>query len=707
MLLVMKIKATLLSFVMLFVLTGFCTASGPALYVTDASENGLKKAVELISKRSYKDAENILLDIEGDSLPEKQKAYFLLGMLYKEEGSFEKAENYLIKAADAYSLLRDYALKALTEIYMTAGKYEKVISTARQIKSSLLLQYSRQSEIKALLSLKREKEAIEALSQYVVTYPSEWDYKLTLVELLKNDGKIDRAVLLLKEIYINAMPLSNTALTELKNLKADIFSKEEILKRADNLFEKNNFQKAEIEYQNALPLVNEFGKDKVRLAIAMCQFRLKQYDKAAKSFSLINTPEALYWQAYSFYRIDKRDGFVKIKKEFESNYPNDERLALLLFMEAEDFRKQDNFNDAEKSFKEVMNRFPDKAEDALWGLGWMNYVSGNYKNSSRYFSQLVTYEKSENYYKYLYWNARSNEKATEECLQKKVSLQFNDKGVCDGEGNNFFSGLPSDSSFYGYLIKMRSSSHALTDRIEVPKPIKPVGEVYERIEALALLGLRGEAVNEIIDLLKRNKNKNDFLYLGYKAMQLGEYRKIIAFAEKETDREFLPYSFPFGFGDIIEEAVNSRGVDKYLVAAVIREESRFDPEAVSWAGAMGLMQLMPATAYKVKKDIKLRLKDSSEIHDVNKNILLGTHYLSMLIKEFKEISYAIAAYNAGENALKRWMSKYNKNDMVEFIENIPYKETRLYVKKVLRSYWRYRTMNGLSVEGSQIVAQGR
>jgi tetratricopeptide (TPR) repeat protein len=319
-----------------------------------------------------------LLKIESDGLPEKQKAYFLLGMLYKEEGSFEKAENYLLKAADAYPLLRDYALKVLTEIYMTAGKYEKVISTARQIKNSLLLQYSRQSEIKALLSL-REKEAIEALSQYVVSYPSEWDYKLDLVELLKNDGRIDRAVLLLKEIYINAVSLSNSALTELKDLKADVFTKEEILKRADNLFEKNIFQKAEIEYQKALTLVNEFEKDKVRLAIAMCQFRLKQYDKAAKSFGLINTPEALYWQAYSFYRIDKRDGFVKIKKELESNYPNDERLALLLLMEAEDFRRQDNFNDAEKSFKEVLNRFPAKAEDALWGLGWINYVSGNYK----------------------------------------------------------------------------------------------------------------------------------------------------------------------------------------------------------------------------------------------------------------------------------------------------------------------------------------
>ena len=69
--------------------------------------------------------------------------------------------------------------------------------------------------------------------------------------------------------------------------------------------------------------------------------------------------------------------------------------------------------------------------------------------------------------------------------------------------------------------------------------------------------------------------------------------------------------------------------------------------------------------------------------------------------------FAIAAYNAGENALKKWMAKYNDDDLVEFIENIPYKETSLYVKRVLKSYWRYRTINGLPVEASQIARTGK
>jgi soluble lytic murein transglycosylase len=671
------------------------------------SDKEIKKASDLFNAKSYRKAEEILLDIVKNNSSERNKAVFLLGRLYMEEGSLEKAENYMVEAVNAYPLLRDYSLKMLTDIYMAAEKYEKAAGASRQINNSLLLQGARQSEIQALLFLKKDKEAKETLFRYVENYTFDWDRKLKLAMLMKDSGEIDKAVSLLKEIYINAVPLSNSALKELNKLKADTFLKGEILKRADNLFDKNNFQKAEIEYQKALMLADEFEKNKVIMDIGMCRFKLKQYTKSARTFEKVSTPEAMYWQAYSYYRMDNSELFEKVKQELARDHPGDERIALLLLMQAEDLRRQDKYTEAGNRFRKVLNSFPAKAEDALWGLGWNSYMSGDYKSAANYFSQLTAFEKSENYYKYIYWQARSSEKAAEECQKQKVSSQSHDKAVCDNEGRDFFSGLPSDLSFYGYLIKMRSSSHILSEKTEIPKPVKPHGEIYDRIEALALFGMRDEAVNEIIDLLKRNNDKNDFFYLGSKAMELGEYRKVIAFAEKATDREFFPYSFPLGFGDIITESAGLQNVDKYLVATVIREESRFDPKAVSWAGAMGLMQLMPATAYRLKKDLKLHLGERSEIHDVKKNIMLGTHYLSMLIREFRQIPFALAAYNAGENALKKWMAKYNDNDLVEFIENIPYKETRFYVKRVLKSYWRYRTINGLPVEASQIAAQGR
>ena len=672
--------------------------------VAGEPDKAIKKASELISARSYREAEEILTGMVKNGSPAKNKAFFLLGKLYMEEGSLDKAENYTAKAVDAYPLLRDYSLRMLTDIYMTEGKYEEAAVASRQIKNSLLLQGARQAEIKALLSLKKNEEAEESLSRYVEDYPSDWDNKLTLAMLMKDSGEIDKSVALLKDIYNNAAPLSNDALNELNNMKAVSFSKSEILKRADSLFDQNNFQKAEIEYQKALKSADETEKEKIISAIGMCRFKTKRYDESADSFGKVHTPEALYWQAYSYYRADELELFEEVRHKLAEEYPGDERIALLLLMQAEEFRRKDKFTEAEALFREVVNNFPAKAEDALWGLGWTSYMSRDYEGAVEYFSRLSDYKKSENIYKYLYWLAKSNEEKSKECLKRKESSQHQDNIVCEGEGRNYFSGLPSDSSYYGYLIKMRSSSDALTESAERARPSKPDGEVYDRIDSLALLGMREEAVNEITVLLNGKKNKNDFLYLCNKAMELDEYRKVIALTEKAADAELLPYSFPLGFGDIIEESTRLQNIDKYLVAAVIREESRFDPDIVSWAGAVGLMQIMPSTAYRLKKDLGLRLADVSEINDVKINIILGTHYLSILTSDFKQIPFALVAYNAGENVLKKWMNEFSYDDIIEFIENIPYKETRFYVKKVLRSYWQYRTMNGLAVESPEIAA---
>jgi len=673
--------------------------------LTGETDKAIIQASELISAKSYGEAEKILVDIVKNSSPAKNKALFLLGKLYMKEGWLDKAENYTSRAVVDYPLLRDYALRMMTDIYMAEEKYEEAVGASRKVKNSLLLRGARQAEIKALLSLKKNDEAEESLIRYIEDYPSGWDHKLTLAMLMKESGEIDKSAALLKDIYINAAPQSNDALKELNNMKAVSFSKSEILKRADNLFDQNNYQKAEIEYQKALKLADETEKDKIISAIGTCRFRSKRYAESAESFGKVHTPEAMYWQAYSYYREDELELFEEVRHRLAKEYPGDERIALLLLMQAEEFRRKDKFAEAETLFREVVNNFPAKAEDALWGLGWTSYMSRDYKNAADYFSKLTDHKKSENFYKYLYWLAKSNEKKSKECLKQKESLQYQDNVVCDGEGHDFFSGLPSDRSYYGYLIKMHSSSDdVLEDSAERARPSRPDGEAYDRIDSLALLGMREEAVNEITVLLNGKKDKNDFLYLCNKAMELDEYRNVIALTEKAADTELLPYSFPLGYGDIIEESARLQNVDKYLVAAVIREESRFDPDIVSWAGAVGLMQIMPSTANRLKKDLGLQLADVSEIHDVTKNIILGTHYLSLLMSDFKQIPFALVAYNAGENALKKWMTQYSYDDLIEFIENIPYKETRFYVKKVLRSYWQYRTMNGLPVESSQIIA---
>ena len=664
----------------------------------EAVESGIRSAAGLISAASYEEAEDILYGILEKDIPDWGKVCFLLGRLYMLKGDPERAEGHLIKAADDYPLLRDYALSMLTNIYVDSEQFDKALGTSREIANRLLQQESRRTEISALIALERESETVEALTRYTKKYGWDWDYKMDLALMLKARGETGRAATLLKDIYLNAAPLSGKALAELKVLELDSFTRQEILERAKNLYKRFEYQEAEAAYKEGLKGAPEEEGFQIIYKIAMCQFSQKKYADSAKTFGRLSGPRSMYYRARSYYRIDDSEGFEKAKLHFEETYPGNKDLALVFLMEAEELRRQSRFDEAEVSYKKVLNGFSKSTEDALWGLGWMKYMSGDYKAARDYFSRLSGHSESSDYYKYIYWRARAEEKLFGECEGKG-------DGLCSKESYSFSGNLPYDNSFYGYLIKLRFSPNEASDRVVISIPSRPDGETYERIEALALLGMRDEAVAEITASMRRSKKQSQFLYLGYKAMQLERYKEVIAFAEPKKEVEFLPYSYPLGYRDIVDQAARTEDLDAHLIAALIREESRFEPSAVSWAGAIGLMQLMPSTARRLKKGAGVYFKENSELQDAEINIPLGAHYLSQLINEFRDVPLAIAAYNAGENILKDWMSRFDRADPIEFIENIPYKETRRYVKKVLKSYWQYRTINGLHVDAYPVLCK--
>lgn len=693
------LKDSLISLILICLLSPISSASALNGQVsTEDIRAQFKKASDLIESGMYRDAEALLLRLkEEDNW--KGAAFMLLGRLYMEEGDYEMAVAHLQKAAEFYPLLKDYALRFLADIYISTGEFENALEIVRKIKEESLLQEVRYMEIMLLLALGRKDEAREALLRYVKSYPSDWESRLTLAILLKDSGEGDKAIPLFKEIYINAIPiLSEDALRELKNLKADVFTDEERLERAYMLYEKGDFKGAMTEYEGLLKTAKGKTRERLRFAIGKCQYRLKQYAEAASTFREVKGPRALYWQAKALYNIDDRENFNRVIRIFEERYHASERLARLLLMSAEDYRRSGDLNKAEEIFKVVLQDFPKKTEDALWGLAWLYYSSGDHKRARQYFSRLLTYQNSRDYYKYLYWSARNLEKLSEECSE--VSPESSGEKRCKDNPENPFSELLPDESYYGYLIRFRSGSGLMSEEIELEVPEGPEGIVYKKIDALALLGLREEAIKEISLALKRAGRREELLYLGYTAIDLGSYKAIIAIAENGS-REFLPLSYPLGYyWSTIKTAAEANDLDAYLVTALIREESRFDPMAVSWAGAIGLMQLMPSTAYRLKDRVMVSLGDNLDLYDAEKNILLGTHYLAALIREFKDIPLALAAYNAGENALREWLFRLDGKDMDEFIEEIPYRETRDYVKRVLKSYWRYRSIYGTLSEGS-------
>ena len=137
-------------------------------------------------------------------------------------------------------------------------------------------------------------------------------------------------------------------------------------------------------------------------------------------------------------------------------------------------------------------------------------------------------------------------------------------------------------------------------------------------------------------------------------------------------------------------------VDPLLFAAMIRTESHFYPFAESSAGAVGLMQLMPATAAEVARELKVDYQDSRDLYTETINLQLGTYYFSKMLKSFDgNLVLALAAYNAGRSKVLSWKLDPYGMDQGELVEAIPINETRAYVERVLSTYRAFKRVQSV------------
>jgi soluble lytic murein transglycosylase len=155
------------------------------------------------------------------------------------------------------------------------------------------------------------------------------------------------------------------------------------------------------------------------------------------------------------------------------------------------------------------------------------------------------------------------------------------------------------------------------------------------------------------------------------------------------------FIYPFPYQDIVYRYSLENKLDPFLVAGVIRTESKFTENAISPKGAKGLMQMMPETAFWVAEQMHKRDFTLKDLENPKTSISMGTWYLASLNKEFKgnEI-LMLAAYNGGRGNVKQWMRNYHWTMDFKNINQIPFKETRAYAVKVLNSKRRYRELYG-------------
>lgn len=159
---------------------------------------------------------------------------------------------------------------------------------------------------------------------------------------------------------------------------------------------------------------------------------------------------------------------------------------------------------------------------------------------------------------------------------------------------------------------------------------------------------------------------------------------------------FWQFNYPLPYPKIVDREARKHGVEPLLAYGLMRQESKFQPSATSRSNAMGLMQLLKGTAYGVAKHNGIKLANTKQIYNPETNIKLGCAYLGYVLRgKNGNAMQAVGSYNGGPNAMKRWVRKHRAtgiHDWDYFVENIPYRETRGYIRKVFGNYWNYETI---------------
>ena len=169
------------------------------------------------------------------------------------------------------------------------------------------------------------------------------------------------------------------------------------------------------------------------------------------------------------------------------------------------------------------------------------------------------------------------------------------------------------------------------------------------------------------------------------------FRDFVRHGGSGVPHRFWEILFPLAYWDVIKSEAEKRQLDPYLIASIIRQESGFEPSTVSNAGAVGLMQIMPHEAAAIATDAGLAPPAREQLFDPATNIAVGAaEFVQKLARTNGKTLLAIAAYNAGEDAVGKWNAQVPADDVDLFVESIPYAETRLYVKTVSRNRFEYR-----------------
>lgn len=398
-------------------------------------------------------------------------------------------------------------------------------------------------------------------------------------------------------------------------------------------------------------------------------------------------PLALYRRARVLVRLGDSTAAGALSG-FAQRYPTDTAAPGALYILADMFEGRDDWANATLWYRELITRYPadPRASPARFRLATRAEDAGQLDSAAALYQSEI--------------DAVGPQRTAARFWLGKVALERGDSV----QARSTWLALAREDSLGYYGMRARRETH-LPPLTFAPTgiPVSPsppaVAARLARIDTLLLAGLDSEARAEVRFVLSRPPQELDALLgwseglsgrgYGSAAVRLGWQAALQA----PGDARVLRAIFPWPNRSAVEAEAEEFGVDALLLAALVRQESVFDVEALSPAGARGLAQLLPSTAALMARGLDVAFyPDWITVPDLN--LHLGAAHLAELLKRFGRVDAALAAYNAGPVPVRRWLEREGAADPDRFVELIPYFETRGYVRSLLRNRELYRALYG-------------
>jgi peptidoglycan lytic transglycosylase len=648
-----------------------------------------------LQAKDYSTAANLLGDQNIGSQTELgDYALYYRGQAFEEAGRGEEAEREFRRLQQGYPtslLVRSAGLQAAGSA-MLRGDYQSVIDTIRH-----LVEKNDGTALKlradALEKLGRRNEAIITLRKLYFDAPQS--------------AEAEKAGILLSTLG------GSTAAADASLLR----------RRADKLYQAGLYVVAAQAYEQMATQFPNAATDESWLRAGTSYYKANQFRQAADTLGRIRSGEpklagdAFYYFGMANLSMNNEAPALQALTDLRRISPGHPRVADLLYGFGRYHEKRDREAQAVTYYSQLVRQFPQSeyADEAHFWLAWRAHQARDYATSAHMLTEHVAKygNVTENRGKAGFWAAVDSERLGEHAraltLYRALLVRYG-PGWYGLNAERRIARLSSE----GGRLRSVQSDLLLRRAVEGLQPIKLPDETlrdYDRervtkAEQLTRIALHESAMNELdaarevapsapivnlrIAQIFRINGENVAAINALKRAY-PDYGQTLP---EEMSREVWDVFYPLKWWSNIKEESRRQGLDPYLVAGLIRQESVFDPQARSRANALGLMQILPSTGMAVARRTSLGggSISSADLFNPILNIQLGTAYVKELLAKFERFEYVAAAYNGGETRVRRWLREMPPTDIEEWVESIPLSETRGYVQGVYRNARQYQRL---------------